>query len=201
MKAALMLPNADSACKQAKRIGRAARRHHFGDQRHADRELATDAQARQKSIEREVIDRHRKRTEPGTERVHQDRDEHRLGPADPVAEHAEDQAAGRPTGDEDARRDVAGVAASRRVSSSGVSAVRDAELRHRLRPSQNEQLLIEAVEQPAEGGHDEHEPVIAIQKLIPRPAIVRIVGNAAAVVSSKPCIGRGPFANYAWTAV
>ena len=45
--------------------------------------------------------------------------------------------------------------------------------RHGRLARQDEQLLVEAVEQPAQRRHDQHEPVVAVELSIPAVAIVR----------------------------
>ena len=76
-----------------------------------------------------------------------------------VAEAAVDQAAGRPAEHEDRCRIATvfgGVLAGREQGG------------HRRRPGKQKQLLVEAVKQPAEGRHDQHKPVIAVEGLPPR---------------------------------
>ena len=115
MKAALMLPERRQRLQQAQRVGACVARHHLRHQRHAHREFAADAQSGQEAVEGEILDVDRQRTQTGEQRVEQDRDHHGLGPADAIAEHAEEQPAARPARDEDGRDDVAGL--PRRVRS------------------------------------------------------------------------------------
>ncbi len=82
-------------------IGPGPFRHDFRHQRDADREFAADAEAGQEPKQHEVIDALRERAQAGKERVKKDRDHHGLGSADPIAQHAKDQAATGPTHQKD----------------------------------------------------------------------------------------------------
>ena len=124
-------------------------RHALGDEGGRRAEHAADAEADQEAVQREVDPRRREARETGEARVDQQRDDHRLHAAEPVAHHAEDDPAGRPP--EDHRG--GGVAADR------------LELRRRLRigaeqlaqrrlAAEDEDPLVHAVEQPAAGRDD-----------------------------------------------
>ena len=78
--------------------------HDLGHQRDAHGELAADAQAGQEAVEGEVPEADREGAQAGEDRVEQDRQQHRLDAADPVAQDAEDEAADRPADHEDHRR-------------------------------------------------------------------------------------------------
>ncbi len=139
---------------------------HLGDQRDPDGELAADAQPGQEPVKSEVPDPHGQGTQAGEGRVGQDRHQHRLGPADPVAEHAEEQTPGRPADHEDhggvttVFRDLlrAGSVARR-----GPQQLGDGGLARQVK-----ELLIHRVEHPAERRHDQDEPVIRGQRPGPR---------------------------------
>ena len=170
MNAAVMLPTAERACSNPSAIRARAVGHDLGHQRHADGELPSHAQAGQEAIEGEVPRTHGKGAQAREERVDQDGPDHRLGPADAVAQHAERQAPRGPADQED-RRGVPRRLANRR----GLRrlAIHGEQLAHRRRAGQVEQLLVHRVEQPAQGGHDQHEPVVARQ--LACPAIVGVV--------------------------
>ena len=57
-----------------------------------------------------------------------------------------------------------------------------AAIAHRRRAGEDEELLVEAVEQPAEGRDDEHEPVVPVHVLPPRQVRVRRVGGEVGFV-------------------
>ena len=192
--AASMLPTAESAWSQPSAIRPGAVGHHLGHQRDADGELAADAQAGQEAVEREVPDARREGAQAGEGRVEQDRQEHRLGPADPVAEDAEDEPADGPADHEDRwwrSRVLVDLAGRRRVAGRGVEQLRDRRL-----AGQVEELLVHRVEQPAQRGDDEDEPVVARQLPPPvDPAFGSVIGSGGGGVvedASGEISGREP---------
>ena len=90
-----------------RRVARVAERvrarrgwHHFGNERDTDRKFTADPKPGDEAIEHEIADAPRCRTEPGTQRIDENGDEHRACPADAIAEHAEEQSAAGPARDE-----------------------------------------------------------------------------------------------------
>jgi len=142
--------------------------HHLGQQRDAHGEFAAHAETGDEAVEREVPERGRERAQAGAERVDEDGDHHRLRPADAIAEDAEDESAGRPSGQEDGGRVTA---PEHRV------AARRKKRLHRGHPREGEELLVEAVEEPAERGHDEDEPMVAAEAVPPAAgSLIRLGG-------------------------
>ena len=80
----------------AERVRPGPRRHDLGHQRHADPELAAHAEPAEEAVDVEVPNAGREDAQAGEERVRQDRDHHRLGAADAVAEDPEEHAADAP---------------------------------------------------------------------------------------------------------
>ena len=118
IKAAVTLPIPDRACSSASAYSR----------RDAGMTSATSAtptanspptpKPGQKPVERRSPRPAARTSSAREERVHQDRDQHRLRTADAIAQHAEEQSARGPAGNEDRRGIVAG--ASRRAMSSAL---------------------------------------------------------------------------------
>ena len=61
------------------------------------------------------------------------------------------------------------------------------QLLHGRRPGQVEELLVHRVEQPAQGGDRQHEPVIPIQQREPRTVVVQVFALGLWRLS-KPCM-------------
>ena len=83
--------------------GTSAGGHGFGEQRNADCEFPADTQSGQQSVQGKVPEAGGERGEARENGVEQDGDEHRLGAAPAVAEHAEEQTAARPADQKQAR--------------------------------------------------------------------------------------------------
>jgi hypothetical protein len=128
--------------------------------------LAAHAEAGDESVQGEVPEGLRQRAQAGAARVHEDGDEHRFGAANAVAEHAEDQAARGPSEQEDGRRiarvflDRASDLGRRRIGREGALE----QFLHGRGAGEVEELLVHAVQQPACGGDDEDEPLVAVQE-------------------------------------
>ena len=135
------------------------RRHGFGHQRHSHRILAAYAHPAQKAIGREFGPGARQAGKPGEQRVDQDRQGHRPDPAPAITQQAEQQAAGRPAGDEQ----PCGPAGEGRQLA---GCRRGQEIPEGRRPRQDEQPLIHGVEQPAEHRDNQH-PSVRAGKLAP----------------------------------
>src|SRR5690606_27632750 len=71
-------------------------RHDFRNERHSNRKLPTDAQTGQKPVERKIVNGDRKSAQASARRVDENRNDHRLGTADAIAQRSEDQSAGGP---------------------------------------------------------------------------------------------------------
>ena len=152
---------------------------HQGD---ADGELAADAHPGEEAVEGEVPDADREGSQAGADRVDEDGPHHDAGAADAVAENAEDQAAGGPADDEDGR-DQAGEKVFR-----GGGGEQRLEGRH---PRQDEQLLVHAVEQPAERGHEQDEPVVRCEQPIPGKLAAVRVGKVVGFLVGQGLGGKG----------
>jgi hypothetical protein len=143
--------------------------HDLGDQRHADGKLAANAQPRKETIERKVVNRDRQGAQTGADRIHQDRDQHRLGSTNAITQHAENQSARRPACNEHAGGDIA-ECTSPKIEFVRVALQMRQQVSHRLGTGQDEQLLVEAVEEPTERRDRQYEPVIPIHRRIPATA-------------------------------
>lgn len=93
------------------------------------------------------------------------REQHGLGAAPAIAEHAEDEAARGPSDHEEG----GGIPAifAHLPGCRGATEAGGQEFLHGWGPGKDEELLVHAVEQPAEGGHDEDEPLIPVQETPP----------------------------------
>ncbi len=165
--------------EQPEGVGPRAIGHHLRHERHAHGELSADSQSRDEPVEGEVDESPRQCRQPGTERIDHDRDHHRLGAAEPVADDAEDETAGGPAEHEDAGGEAAvevDLAFEFFLLLRGhrlrVERLGSKERLHGGLAGQREELLVEAVEEPSERRHDEHEPVVAGQPLPPGPSVV-----------------------------
>ena len=99
--------------------------------------------------------------EPSSQRISQDRQHHCALTADVVGDDATHHAAGGPAGYR-ARQDVAGILRDRSV-------LRWIEqLTQRKADGEEDCVDLETVEQPAEIGCEEHSPLLAAERAVPR---------------------------------
>ena len=151
--------------QQAEGVGSRASRHHFGDQRDADRELASDAEAGEEAVGRKIPHAGREDAQAGERGVAEDADQHGFHAADAVAQDAEQNASDGPADHENGGR-VAGVGGDE-AGGIRVARVDVEQFQHRGAAGQREELLVHGVEQPAERGDQKDEPMIAGEFFIP----------------------------------
>src|SRR5438270_10582041 len=92
-------------------------------------------------------------------------------PSDAIAHSSENQPAHRPAGDKDRRRISTGL-----LDEPGIKAERRKRRDSRI-SGQDEQLLVQAIEQPCEGGDQKNKPMITVQLTPPWTRTGRTGGN------------------------
>lgn len=153
--------HADEACgdvangreglKGSERTGSGAFGEAVRDERDGETEYAADAESGDEAVDGKVHPAFGERGETGADGVKEDGEGEGAGASDAVTDGAEDEATGGPAGDEDGGCVAAELFGVEFGGKKGL---------HGALACEEEELLVEAVEQPGEGSHSEDEPMV-----------------------------------------
>ena len=138
----------------------------FRDDRCAGHPFRADPDADQEAQYRERLPVPGKGAERGRQRIGEDRQHHRPLAADIIGDDAADDAAGRPA-EHGRRQDIAGVTRDLRILRGFEQLVQ------RKADGQEQRVDLEPVEQPAEVRGEQHLPLLAVERAIPRHRAAR----------------------------
>ena len=158
------------AMKDRARPGPRSRRENLGHHRAGHGPFAPHAQRHQKPQDHDVDPRFGKGGQAGEERVHQNGNHHRPGPADAIAQSAKHYAAQRTASEKSAQSNVVVKLACRLCRSFGQ------ERRHRFIHAGDEDLPFEYIENPTQRSDCQHEPLVAGDAGVPRRPPPRNLG-------------------------